>query len=294
MPHRQHLERVWTVLDLIRWGTEYFTSKEVDSPRLTIELLLCDILKISRIKLYSEFDRPVLPEELATLRSYVTRRAHHEPLQYITGTAWFYSLAFNVGPDVLIPRPETEFLIEEAIRFGRGREELHCLDIGTGSGCIPIAIATHLPHSRWTATDVSGKALDVADSNIRRHGLASRIQTKRSDILSEIPEGSFDLITMNPPYIPASEVPTLDPEVRDFEPHRALTDDADGLTFYRRLAEVAPTMLQPQGLLLMELGWASAPDVQELFEAIGAIRFVDDLQGIPRIACCTLGGVTTL
>jgi len=291
MPHRQQLERVWTVLDLIRWGTEYFASKEVDSPRLTIELLLCDILKISRIKLYSEFDRPVLPEELATLRSYVTRRAHHEPLQYITGTAWFYSLPFSVGPDVLIPRPETEFLVEEAIRYGRerGQDPLRCLDIGTGSGCIPIAIASHLPHSHWIATDVSSKALEVANDNIRTHGLESRIQTLRSDILTEVPDRRFDLITMNPPYIPASEVPSLDAEVRDFEPHRALTDDADGLTFYRRMAQLAPSILEPQGLILMELGWSSAPDVQRLFEGLGPFRIVDDLQGIPRIACCSLG-----
>lgn len=285
MPSRQRLEQVWTVLDLIRWGTEYFTKREIESPRLTIELLLCHVLNTTRVKLYSGFERPLLPEELTTLRELVQRRAHHEPLQYITGSAWFYSLEFAVSPDVLIPRPETEILVHEVIKWAKKRSSapIRGLDIGTGSGCIPISIAHHVPNSLWRGIDRSAAALDVARGNAVRHGLSDRCEWDRMDILKEVPQGAFDVVTMNPPYIPSKEVPTLDPEVRDFEPHLALTDDADGLTFYRRLLEIQAELLVPGGLLFMELGWQGADRVRTLFDGMGTITMINDLQDIPRI-----------
>jgi len=285
MPSRQRLEQVWTVLDLIRWGTEYFTKREIESPRLTIELLLCHVLNTTRVKLYSGFERPLLPEELTTLRELVQRRAHHEPLQYITGSAWFYSLEFAVTPDVLIPRPETEILVHEVIKWAKQRPPapIRGLDIGTGSGCIPISIAHHLPDSSWLGIDRSAAALDVARNNARHHDLSDRCDWDRLDILKDVPQGAFNIVTMNPPYIPAKEVPTLEPEVRYFEPHLALTDDADGLTFYKRLREIHAQLLAPGGVLFMELGWQGADRVRSLFDGVGTITMVNDLQDIPRI-----------
>lgn len=285
MPSRQRLDQVWTVLDLIRWGTDYFQQRDIEAPRLTMELLLCHVLETSRVKLYSGFDRPLLPEELSLLRSHVKRRAHHEPLQYITGTAWFYSLEFSVGPDVLIPRPETEHLVDEAIKWASSRsaKNLRGLDIGTGSGCIALATAHHAKNSTWLGIDRAANVVDIAEGNAVRLGLADRCSFERMDFLRSVPEGPFDLITMNPPYIPVREVPTLEPEVRDYEPHSALTDDGDGLTFYKRLREVLEHLLTEQGAVFLELGWQGAEDVRQILEDVGTITIHNDLQDIPRV-----------
>ena len=285
MPSRQRLDQVWTVLDLIRWGTDYFQQRDIESPRLTMELLLCHVLDTTRVKLYSGFDRPLLPEELSVLRSLVKRRAHHEPLQYITGSAWFYSLEFAVGPDVLIPRPETEHLVHEAIKWSRSQpvQGLRGLDIGTGSGCIALALAHHVASSTWLGIDRSTAVVEVAVRNADRLGLADRCTFERLDFLTDVPTGKFDLITMNPPYIPAKEVPTLEPEVRDYEPHPALTDDADGLTFYKRLREVVDGLIADRGAVFLELGWQGAEDVRNIFADLGTIRVHNDLQDIPRV-----------
>ncbi len=295
-------ERIWTVIDLIRWGTEYFAEKGLESSRLTMELLLCHVLDSSRIKLYSEFDRPLLPSELAALRSLVQRIAHHEPIQYVTGIADFYSLRFHVTPDVLIPRQETEILVDEVIKRQqvRGAEQSgllfadqdeprveQCLDIGTGSGCIAIAAAVHLPNTRWVCVDRSVRALEVARTNAQKHAVESRCEFVQTNILTEIPDGQFDVITMNPPYIPSADVAGLEERVRDYEPHLALTDDADGLSFYRRMASLATTVLKPTGTLFMELGWGQEQAVRDIFCEGWKCVVVHDLADIPRVLVVT-------
>lgn len=285
MPHRHSLEKQWTVLELIRWGTDFFRQKDIESPRLNMELLLCHVLNSSRIQLYSDFERPLGKEDLAKLRELVTRRAHHEPLQYIIGKAEFYSLSFHVDPSVLIPRPETEHLVEQVIKWCRGHAlpEFRCLDIGTGSGCIPIAIAHHVPTTKWLAVDRSETAIAMAQKNAEEHAVADRFGWEHLNFLNDPISGPFHVITMNPPYIPVVEVPSLQEEVRDYEPHLALTDDADGLRFYRRLAVVAEQLLESGGLIACELGWGQHEVVTTLWPAGWNVRIVNDLSDIPRV-----------
>lgn len=278
------LEQVWTVLDLITWGSEYFREKGIDSPRLTIELMLCHVLHEQRIKLYTDFERPLTRDELATLRGLVQRRARHEPLQYVLGVADFYGLRFEVTPDVLIPRPETEILVDRAVRLIKGQGKRLGLDIGTGTGCIPIAIASKVADAWWTALEVSPAAATIARRNAAANGVADRVHVMDTDFLRHVPPGPFDIVTMNPPYIPVAEVATLEAEVRDHEPHRALTDDADGLTFYRRMGEIWKDLIARDGVILCEIGHGQAAAVRELFERSGAVvEVIDDFAGIPRI-----------
>jgi release factor glutamine methyltransferase len=278
------LEKVWTVLDLIKWGSEYFRDKGIDSPRLTIELMLCHVLREQRIRLYTDFERPLSKEELAVLRGMVQRRVRREPLQYILGEADFYGIRFEVTPDVLIPRPETEILVDRAIRFCKGRGKTIGLDIGTGTGCIPVAIAVKVPASWWTALEISPGAAAVARRNAAAAGVGEQVHVVDVDVLREVPPGPFDIVTMNPPYIPAADVATLEDEVRDHEPHSALTDDADGLTFYRRMADVWKDLIAKDGIVMCEIGHGQSQHVRDLFAATGAqVDVIDDLAGIPRI-----------
>lgn len=280
------LERVWTVRDLIVWGQEYFESKGIDSPRLTIDLLLCAVLGLSRLELYMQHDRPLTRDELKILRSFVTRRSQREPLQYILGHADFFGLQFDVSPAVLIPRPETELIVDRCIRWIRssGAHSVNALDIGTGSGCIALSVARHCPESTWLCIDRSHDALDVAHTNARHLGVDDRCTMQQLDILTGVPPGVFDVITMNPPYIAPAEVDTLDEEVRVHEPRVALTDEFDGMTFYRRLAEIAPAILAPGGRAFLELCYGQSDDVTRMFVERGySFRIVDDLAGIPRL-----------
>ncbi|MBK9183619.1 MAG: peptide chain release factor N(5)-glutamine methyltransferase [Ignavibacteria bacterium] len=289
------VERIWTVLDLVNWGTEYFERKGVDSPRLTIELMLCDVLDVRRLQLYTDHERPLTKEELSVLRAYVRRRAEREPLQYILGKADFYGLSFTVDPNVLIPRPETEIIVDRAIRLLRevGGLSPRCLDVGTGSGCIPVSIAVHDPTSVWVGIDVHDGALEVARRNAEAHAVGSRVTFTTMDFLADIPSGTFDLITMNPPYIPLVEIHELEPEVRDHEPLTALTDDLDGFTFYRRFAAAAPKILSPTGTAFLEIGYGQSTEILALMTAGGLLcTIIEDLAGIPRVAKISWGSVT--
>lgn len=278
------IDRVWTVLDLIRWGADYFREKGIESPRLTIELLLCHVLGLRRVQLYTDFERPLGKDELATLRSMVIRRVEHEPLQYIVGTADFYGHAFIVTPDVLIPRPETELLVDRVVRYGKEKGTLRCVDIGTGSGCIPITCAIQLPESQWLATDVSQAALTIAKRNAEQLGVSERVSFEQRNFLTDELPGRFDVITMNPPYIGKIDIATLEPEVRDHEPHAALTDEADGLSFFRRMADVMEAHLTDAGVIVMEIGYGQADDVRRIMTHPGwSVDVIDDLSSIPRI-----------
>lgn len=288
MATRPKLERTWTILDIIRWGTDYFRSRAIDEPRLTIELLLCHVLSVGRVRLYADFDRPLSNDELAQLRSCVQRRVHNEPLQYITGTAHFYGLEFEVTPDVLIPRPETEILVDLVRQWIQQHpESTTAIDLGTGSGCIPIAVAHHHPNVTWTGIDVSAAALDVAHRNADRAAVSGSIQWVCSDILRD-PLPAAHIITMNPPYIPSHEVPDLPLHIRGYEPHHALTDDADGLTFYRRLAEIlnggphGPDTIVHPHFIVVEVGWQGAQPAADLLSSFGTVAVHRDLQGVDR------------
>jgi release factor glutamine methyltransferase len=248
-----------------------------------MELLLAHVLKMSRFELYMQFERPLAQTELATLRGMVKRRAMREPLQYVLGEAHFYKRAFEVNPAVLIPRPETELLVEEALRRGHS---LRSLDVGTGSGCIGITVALERPETEVVAIDSSEEALDVARRNAERLG-ARNITFHRVDFFDDDAMralGSFDLVVSNPPYIAATDIGTLEPEVRDHEPHGALTDGGDGLRFFRRFIEFAPWMLRDGSSLFMEIGYGQGGQLREMFTKAGfEVDVLTDLDRIDRI-----------
>lgn len=271
---------IWTTMRLVSWGADYFKQKGVDSPRLTMELLVAHVLKLNRIELYLQFDRPLTDAELAQLRGMVKRRAMREPLQYILGEAHFYKRAFEVTPAVLIPRPETELLVEEALRRAHS---LRCLDVGTGSGCIGITIALERPETEVVAIDASAAALEVARRNAERLG-ARNISFHQADFFDDEAMrglGSFDLVISNPPYISSSEITGLEPEVRDHEPQMALTDGGDGFRFYHRFIELAPRLLRDEASLFLEIGYGQAQHLATLFR--GARFEVDILTDLDRI-----------
>lgn len=282
---RPEVPAVWTVRDLVNWGKEYFTSKGIDEARLTIELMVCSVLSIRRLELYTDHDRPLTKDELAKLRDMVQRRIKHEPLQYIIGTADFFGLTFAVNRAVLIPRPETEILVDLVLRYtAEVGESPTCLDIGTGSGIIPITVSKNSSKTSWTCIDISQPALSCAHANAVRHGVADRVVLVDGDFLDTIPAGGpWDIITMNPPYIDKNDIAGLDPEVRDYEPEQALTDHADGLTFFRRLAELIPEILAPRGRAFLEIGYGQAESVCSIFRLAGCdVEVKTDLSGIAR------------
>jgi release factor glutamine methyltransferase len=276
------LSEVWTVLKLLRWTADYFTGRGIDTPRLDAELLLAETLGLDRVGLYVNFERPLLADELAAFRERVRRRAGREPLAYILGHTEFWSLPIKVTPAVLIPRAETELLVEEALPRLSGRQQL--LDVGTGSGALAIALAHERPELVVTAIDLSPAALTVAEANARGNGVAERIRFEQHD-LGQLPSGPYDLIVANPPYIPSGTLATLMPEVRDFEPRLALDGGVDGLAAYRAIAAQAATLLIPGGWLLVEVGIGQAPAVQELFALAGLEELFTsrDLAGIERV-----------
>lgn len=259
-----------TVLEVIQRSSDFLARKGVESPRLHIELLLAHVLQMPRMKLYLNFDRVLEVAELDTLRALVKRRAEREPLQHIVGSTSFCGLEMTVNRDVLVPRPETELLAEFAWKFlaTLAPNPATVLDFGTGSGCLAIAIANHAPTAVVHALDVSPAALVVARQNAARHGVTERISFHEGDGLAAVPGGlTFHLIVSNPPYIPSAEIETLEPEVRDHDPRLALDGGADGLNFYRRLAEQAPGALRPGGRLMMEFGDGQEEKLPALFAA---------------------------
>jgi release factor glutamine methyltransferase len=252
-------------------------------------LLLRHALGISHAAQLAEPERALTPAQQAAFDALVQRRLANEPIQYITGEQEFYGLALGVTPAVLIPRPETEILVEAVLREVKRaglQAALRILDVGTGSGAIAIALAHHLPHAHVTAVDLSAAALEVAASNAARHALTDRIRFVASDLLDALPpdELHFDVIASNPPYVPTADRASLHPQVREHEPAAALFAGPDGFDVYRRLIPQARAALRPNGLLALEIGQGQREAIASLLSGWNELRLLDDLQQIPRIA----------
>lgn len=280
-------QQQWTVLSLLQWATRYLADQGFDEPRLHVELLLARVLLCSRLQLYTNFDRRMTGEELARFKALLKRRLAHEPLQYILGETEFMGIRLAVDRRVLIPRPETELLVEKALEAMKSMDkpDVHVLDIGTGSGNIAIALATFEPRARVAAIDVSDEALQVAETNAHNNGIET-IEFCRASVFQEfLPERTFDVIVSNPPYISRREFSLLQPEIREYEPRVATTDDADGLTVIRRVADVAARRLHNDGFLFLEIAYNQSADATEIAERAGLhdVRVATDFAGHPRI-----------
>jgi release factor glutamine methyltransferase len=250
--------------------------------RRDAEVLLGCVLERDRAWLIGHSEDPVPESEAAAFVALVARRAGHEPLQYLTGVQEFYGLPLHVNPATLIPRPETEHLVEAVIAWAQTQARpLRILDVGTGTGAIAIALAKHLSDVRVSACDLSSAALAVAEENAHIH--EAQVRFVESDLLNAFTGEVFDVIVSNPPYIPTGDAAEMQPEVRDFEPHSALFAGEDGLTIYRRLIVEAHVALAPGGLLAMEIGFGQRDALSALLTSWKDVRFVDDYAGIPRV-----------
>jgi release factor glutamine methyltransferase len=307
-----------TVLEVIQRSTEFLRNKGVDSPRLQTELLLAHLLKIQRMQLYLNFERKLSETELSSFRELIKRRGQREPLQHVVGSTCFCGLELTVNRHVLIPRPETELLAEQGwkflqklgtgpldearlghcgtphpnplpIKWGEGRDALTtptALDLGTGSGCIAIALVVHAPAAQVLATDISAEALELAKQNAARHNVLERTYFFQGDAFAAFSSPKrFDLIISNPPYISTDEITSLQIEVRDYDPRQALDGGPDGLVFYRRIADEAAPFLKPGGKIMVEFGDGQAEAVREIFESQKWIveGIIEDYTQRPRI-----------
>lgn len=287
----------WTVRRILEWTAAFFTRKKVDSPRLSAELLLSHVLSVPRIKLYTDYDRTLSEPELAAYRALVTRAAEQEPIAYLTGKAHFFNLELAITRDVLIPRPDTETLVENVLQLCRnqsGLEAPRVLDLCTGSGCIAAAIAYHLKSAVVTATDISPAAVAVARQNMERLGLAGRVLVEEGDLFEPLKRMAdvqpFNLIVANPPYIATGDLRTLDRSVRDYEPIGALDGGPDGLALHRRiLADAAPRLL-PGGRVFLEIAFDQgelAAQVASQYESFEDVRILKDYGGRDRVLTVT-------
>ena len=281
----------WTVLRLILWSAGYLADRGVERGRLDAEHLLAHALGTTRLQLYLQHDRSLGPDELAAFKPLLLRRARREPLQYVTGRAAFRGLELAVDRRVLIPRPETEVLVDAVLEGCRGRSGLKALDVGTGSGCIALSLLGEGPFRRVVATDLSADALAVAAANAAATGLAARLELRQGPLWEPLAlDERFDVVVSNPPYVAAAA--ELEPEVRDWEPPDALFAAAGGLELLDALAGGAAGCLQPRGLLALEVGPGQAEAVVERVRATGAFaqpRVQRDLSGKPRIVLAVRG-----
>ncbi|MCR4871524.1 MAG: peptide chain release factor N(5)-glutamine methyltransferase [Atopobiaceae bacterium] len=290
-------DEIWTVKKILDWTVGYLDRKGDERPRLSAEWLLSAATGLSRVEIYINFDKPLMPDELALMREGVRRRAAGEPLQYVTGEMPFRHIVLKCEPGVLIPRPETEVLVDAVLEGLEGRELPRVLDLCTGTGCIALSVATEHSDTVVIATDISPKACALAERNSRALGREGWVDVLECDLAEGVVpafEGTFDVLVSNPPYIPtavlAEQVPS---EVRDFEPALALDGGADGLDIFRRILELAPRMLKPGGLLACELFEEALDAAADLVRAEGrweGIEVREDLTNRPRIIIARLEG----
>lgn len=279
----------WTVQKAVLWATEDFRKKGIESPRLEAELLLGHILKLDRVRLILNAQKPLTDLELGAFRKAIVRRRGGEPMAYILGHREFFGRRFLVDENVLIPRPDTEILLETVLSKTKHRTLFgRALDLCTGSGCLAISFAKARPTWRVTGTDLSAQALEVARKNALSHGALWGVRFLVGDLFQALPsEEKFEIIMSNPPYIPTQDVAQLGVGVRDFEPHLALDGGQDGLDFYPRLAHGALGALIPGGVLAVEVGAGQAQKVEQLFVQAGFVapqRF-KDYGGHERVVC---------
>ena len=270
-----------SIRDLLHDAAARLDAAGVDGARTDARILLAHAMGVTREDLIAATRQPV-DEEAALFESFVTRRATREPVAYIRGSREFWSLEFKVGPGVLVPRPETETLIEQALAaFPDRNTALSIADLGAGSGALLVAALKEFPNARGTGFERSPEAFAYAEPNLARHGLAARGRIVAADWSAA--DGPFDLILSNPPYIPSTDIEDLDPDVRMFEPRAALDGGTDGLGAYRDLAGLLPRLLKPGGMALLELGLGQAEQVEPLFLGLAVVRVAPDLAGISRV-----------
>ena len=280
-----------TVSESRRELIDRFRSSGVESPEVNAEWLLASILNCSRTELPLRLDETIPDPQLEHLNSQAARRAKREPLQHILGTACFCGLKFQVTPAVLVPRPETEELIELAFEAAKTMPCPVIYDFGTGSGCIAVTLAKRLAKAKVIASDISDEALRLAKANAEQHEVIKRVEFRQADGLALAAVAQVQLIVSNPPYIPTSEIAALEPEVRDYDPRLALDGGRDGLEFYRMLARLGQVALTPGGSLIAEFGDGQEDEIESIFRKATwpNIRFAKDLSGKPRIVIASAG-----
>ena len=294
------MPKSWTIKDLLKVSTDYLQEKQIESHRLTAEVLLAFQLEISRIALYLNLDQPLNDSEVSGYRELIRRRIQREPLQYIIGVQEFWSLDFEVDPRVLIPRPETELLIEQALAINetiaaQNTALNRILDLGTGSGALSITLAKELPGARVWATDLSGGALVLAVRNAEKHNVLDRIEFIRGDLWLPLMDLgiTFDLIVSNPPYVSDEDYESLPPEVHDYEPRVSLDGRKDGMRYIRKIIEGCEDFLSPGGWLLLEMAPGQTEKALELIENIETLEKgtrIRDYSHRYRVVCAQKGG----
>jgi len=276
-----------TVLECINKSADYLTKKGIESARTNAELMLAHLLQCKRLDLYLKYDQPLNNEEIGQYREYLRRRGSFEPVQYIIGSVEFYSLKIKVTPSVLIPRPETELLVEAVINVTDKNKELNILDIGSGSGNIAIALSVNLPGALITGVDISEDAIKIANENADFHNVSGRCKFYKKAILKDQShdEIEYDLIVSNPPYVSEKDYEIVQLEIKNYEPAIAVTDHSEGLLFFRRIMKVSDKLLKHQGKLFFELGLGQFEYVKEILINNGFenISVVQDYQNIKRV-----------
>ncbi|UCF90153.1 MAG: peptide chain release factor N(5)-glutamine methyltransferase [Desulfobacterales bacterium] len=281
----------WTILKLLQWTASYFRSHDIDSPRVTAEILLAHVLRVRRIDLYLRYDQPLTEDELTRFKAAIQRRIRREPVAYITGVKEFWSMDLAVTQDVLIPRPETECLVEETLRVMPVESSSppgRIIELGTGSGAVILALASQSSQHDYFASDISIRAVELARSNAKRQGLLGKIHFFCGDWFSSLKSdrGLFDCIVSNPPYIRTRDIPRLQPEIYEYEPAGALDGDENGLSCLRAIIAEAYRHLKPGGWLLLEIGHDQKEVVEDLIRAGGhydQVHCTQDYSGYDRV-----------
>lgn len=281
------MNEAWTIRRITKWMTDDFRARDIGTARLDAELLVGHALSIDRVALYMDLDRPLKEAELTAIRELVARRRKKEPVAYILGSREFYGRDFETTPAVLIPRPDTETLIERALQVVSADDEGRLLDLCTGSGCIGITLAAERPRLRVDLTDVSSEALAVARRNAERNEIVDGIAFYEGDLFAALPERvEYRLIVANPPYIAVDDASAIEPDVAAHEPHLALFAGGDGLDIVRRIVKDAASWLADDGVLLMEIGAGQSEAVIDLLKHANAYKdlaLYKDLAGIDRV-----------
>ncbi len=276
-----------TVLEAINKSVDYLAKKEIDSPRINAELFLASILNCKRLDLYMMYDRPLSSEEIKKYREFLKRRSSFEPLQYIIGKVEFYGLEFKIAPSVLIPRPETEILVDTVLKNTNDKVPLTILDIGTGSGNIAIAIAKNLPSAKITAIDISEKSINIAKENAAYFKLNNQVLFQVDDIfkLKEENYTDYDIVVSNPPYVSKNEYLKLQNEIKNYEPDFAVTDFSDGFKYFRQIIKVAKKILKIGGILLLEMADGQVNTVKDILinNNFNNILVTKDYSGVERV-----------